>query len=82
MKEMAYTPSQKDLTETKIKHMLSENLFMPRARVSKRMSTCVCEAKKLCHCTVEQLMFHKSWVAIYPRMSLLWPGLKRIMAWL
>ncbi len=34
MKEMAYTPTQKDLTETKIHHMLSENLFMPRARVS------------------------------------------------
>jgi len=34
MKEMAYTPSQKDLTETRIHHMLSENLFMPRARVS------------------------------------------------
>ncbi len=34
MKEMAYTPSQKDLTDTAIHHMLSENLFMPRARVS------------------------------------------------
>lgn len=37
MKEMAYSPSVKDLTETKIHHMLSENMFMPRAR-PRRMS--------------------------------------------
>lgn len=37
MKEMNYTQSKKDLTEAKIQHMLSENLFMPRAR-PRRMS--------------------------------------------
>ena len=33
MKEMYYNKSQKDLTEEKIHHLLSENLFMPRNRV-------------------------------------------------
>lgn len=33
MKQLPYTPTQKDMTETRIHHMLSENLFMPRARV-------------------------------------------------
>ena len=34
MKEMAYKPSVKDQTETRVRHMLTENMFMPRARVS------------------------------------------------
>ena len=34
MKEMAYTPSVKDMTETRVRHMLTENMFMPKARVS------------------------------------------------
>ncbi len=34
MKEMYYNKSQKDLTEEKIHHLLSENLFMPKNRVS------------------------------------------------
>ena len=34
MKEIYYNKSQKDLTEEKIHHLLSENLFMPRNRVS------------------------------------------------
>ncbi len=38
MKEMGYTPSMKDMTETKIRHMLTENMFMPRARVSDLIS--------------------------------------------
>ena len=36
MQEMAYTPSQKDVTETRVRHMLTENMFMPKARVSER----------------------------------------------
>ena len=34
MKEMIYTQTQKDVAETKIHHLLSENLFMPKNRVS------------------------------------------------
>eukprot|EP00096_Caligus_rogercresseyi_P006867 TRINITY_DN2383_c0_g1_i1.p1 TRINITY_DN2383_c0_g1~~TRINITY_DN2383_c0_g1_i1.p1 ORF type:complete len:889 (-),score=207.95 TRINITY_DN2383_c0_g1_i1:856-3522(-) len=37
LKEFSYTKSMKDMTETKIHHVLSENLFMPRAR-PRRMS--------------------------------------------
>ncbi|XP_071749910.1 sodium/hydrogen exchanger 3 isoform X2 [Lepeophtheirus salmonis] len=37
LKECSYTTSMKDMTETKIHHVLSENLFMPRAR-PRRMS--------------------------------------------
>ena len=33
MREMIYTPSQKDMTENKIHHMLTENMFMPKAKV-------------------------------------------------
>ena len=33
MKEMIYTQTQKDVAETKIHHLLSENLFMPKNRV-------------------------------------------------
>ena len=38
MKEMAYTPSVKDMTETRVRHMLTENMFMPKARVSEESS--------------------------------------------
>ena len=38
MKEMAYTPSVKDMTETRVRHMLTENMFMPKARVSGRVT--------------------------------------------
>ena len=38
MKEMAYTPSVKDMTETRVRHMLTENMFMPKARVSEYVS--------------------------------------------
>ena len=34
MKEMIYTQTQKDVAETKIHHLLSENLFMPKNRVN------------------------------------------------
>jgi len=37
MKEMIYTQTQKDVAETKIHHLLSENLFMPKNR-PRRMS--------------------------------------------
>lgn len=39
VKEMYYNKSQKDLTEEKIHHLLSENLFMPKNRVSRNLST-------------------------------------------
>ena len=44
-KELHYSQTQKDLDETRIHHMLSENLFMPRNRVSGPGNVCVC---KLC----------------------------------
>ena len=37
MKEMIYTQTQKDVAETKIHHLLSENLFMPKNRVRTRL---------------------------------------------
>ena len=40
MREMIYTPSQKDMTENKIHHMLTENMFMPKAKVSETEHRC------------------------------------------
>ena len=50
MKEMIYTQTQKDVAETKIHHLLSENLFMPKNRVS-------CLLREMQNCNWETIYY-------------------------